>query len=175
LAEPLVERVLQLPSTVTHLLELLRVVVTQREGALPRSLRTASRRCSFDGELGHGRQPLASARSNAGGHRKCSRIICACWPRIALSSTGAWPASTLGACVGEILPQIALEIGAGCGEHFEPGAQIRCLPNHGIARARYRSHANERSDNEQSDDDERNDDDDREEVRHGGRVYYADV
>ncbi len=79
----------------------------------------------------------------------------------------------LGARVGQILAHIALEIGAGRGEHLEPRAHIRCLPNRGIARARQRLHANKQGDDEESDDDECNDDNDREGVRHGGRVYYA--
>ncbi len=43
----------------------------------------------------------------------------------------------LGACVGQILPQVALEIGAGRGEHLEPRAQIRRLrePRHRASHA----------------------------------------
>ena len=73
----------------------------------------------------------------------------------------------LGAGVGEVLPQIALEIGIGGRKHLELRAQFRGFSRRRIARACQRSHPREHGDDQGSDDDKRNENEQEQRVRHG--------
>ena len=101
--------------------------------------RTASSRCSFDlRELG---EPVAELlqlldlRPRHPGELLLHRLRLLREGRAQLRARRLRGRRLLGARVGEILPQVALEIGAGGREHLEPRAQLRRLARRGVARA----------------------------------------
>ena len=73
----------------------------------------------------------------------------------------------LGARIGEVLPQVALEVGIRGGEHLEPRAHVRSLARRGVTRGSKGAEADEHDHHQSRDDDERGNGEQRQDIRHG--------
>ena len=143
LAEPFVERGLQLlVDGRPHLVQLLRILGAQDvEPLLDRRTHRLEALLVRSRELG---EPVAQLRARSlGGGR------------------------LLAARVGDVLPQIALEIRRGLLQHFEPRADVRRLPRRGFARDRRASDPHEYGNHQPDNDGERDNDEQGHDVRHG--------